>query len=138
MSFLRFDNFDSFHYASTHSHRGSISMNEWQFTGEAVSWVNQALDRDPSLPFSRATIEQTAHGSAKRSDFTLLDKDRRPVLTGEIKLPYEKNGTSPYNDKVVRDARGKAQRAGTDFFFTWNVNEFVLWETTAEKLGFGK
>jgi hypothetical protein len=51
------------------------------------------------------------------------------VLTGEIKLPYRQNGGSPYNAAVVKDARGKASRAKAHFFFTWNVNEFVLWET---------
>ena len=30
---------------------------------------------------------------------------------------------------MVRDARAKARRAGARFFFTWNINEFVLWET---------
>ena len=67
--------------------------------------------------------------SAKRRDFTLLDKDNRAVLTGEVKLPYRKDGGSPYNNALVQDARGKAQIAGVRFFFTWNVNEFVLWET---------
>jgi hypothetical protein len=67
--------------------------------------------------------------SAKRRDFTLLDKDNRAVLTGEVKLPYRKDGGSPYNNAVVQDARGKARIAGARFFFTWNVNEFVLWET---------
>jgi type I restriction-modification system DNA methylase subunit len=107
-------------------------MNEWEFTGEAVSWINQSLERNPSLPFSRAKVEQQGQGSRKRRDLTLLDKNQRVVLTGEIKLPYEKDGSSPYNDTVVRDARSKAQRAGSRFFFTWNVNEFVLWETTSE------
>ena len=27
----------------------------------------------------------------------------------------------------------KAQRAGVRFFFTWNVSQFVLWETTPAK-----
>lgn len=34
-----------------------------------------------------------------------------------------------YNDKVVADARNKAKQAQSPFFFTWNVNECVLWET---------
>ena len=33
------------------------------------------------------------------------------------------------NASVVSDARRKAIRAGADYFFTWNVNECVLWET---------
>ena len=48
-----------------------------------------------------------------------------------MKLPGKKDGATPYNASVVADARGKAQRAQARFFFTWNVNECVLWETDA-------
>ena len=34
------------------------------------------------------------------------------VLTGEVKLPGNKDGATPYNAKLVKNARGKAQRAG--------------------------
>jgi type I restriction-modification system DNA methylase subunit len=111
-------------------------MNEWEFTGEAVSWINESIQRNPSLPFSRAKVEQRAQGTLKRRDLTILDKNKKPVLTGEIKLPYAKDGTTPYNDSVISDARSKAIKAGTRFFFTWNVNEFVLWETMTDKLAY--
>jgi len=104
-------------------------MNELEFTAETASWINEMLLKVPIRPFSRAKCEQTGRGSRKRRDLTLLDRDQRPVLTGEVKLPYQKDGGSPYNAAVVRDARSKAQRAGVNFFFTWNINEFVLWET---------
>lgn len=109
-------------------------MNEWEFTAEVASWINETLAKNPSLPFSRAKCEQVGEGSRKRRDLTLLDKDQRIVLTGEVKLPYRQDGGSPYNASVVRDARTKAQRAKASFFFTWNVNEFVLWETEATKI----
>lgn len=109
-------------------------MNEWEFTADVESWINVILSKNISLPFSRAKCEQSVKGSLKRRDLTLLDKDQRVVLTGEVKLPYRKDGGSPYNAAVVSDARAKAQRAGTRFFFTWNVNEFVLWETTPSKM----
>jgi len=108
-------------------------MNEWEFTGEAASWINERIHSNPQLPFSRARAEQRGQGSLKRRDLTLLDKNKVPVLTGEVKLPYAKDGSTPYNDTVVTDARSKALRAGARFFFTWNVNEFVLWETTSDK-----
>lgn len=109
-------------------------MNEWEFTGEVVSWINEYLKEHTALPFSRAKTEQKGQGSLKRRDLTLLDKNVKVVLTGEIKLPYAKDGNTPHNDSVVSNARSKAQRAGSRFFFTWNVNEFVLWETTPEKV----
>ena len=91
----------------------------------------------PHLPFSRAKCEQRAAKSLQRRDLTLLDNNQVIVLTGEVKLPFQKDGGSPYIESVVQDARQKAQQAGVNFFFTWNVNTFVLWETfsphTAQK-----
>ena len=104
-------------------------MNEWEFTAAAAGWINEFIGKDPGLPFSAARCEQRSRGSLKRRDLTLLDGNRCIVLTGEVKLPYNKDGSSPLNAAVVRDARAKARRARSRFFFTWNVNEFVLWET---------
>jgi len=104
-------------------------MNEWEFSADVASWINEILAEVPSLPFSRAKCEQRGKGSQKRRDLTLLNRDQRVVLTGEVKLPYARDGGTPYNAAVVTDARRKAQRAGSPFFFTWNVNQFVLWQT---------
>ncbi|MBE0537911.1 MAG: N-6 DNA methylase [Phycisphaerae bacterium] len=108
-------------------------MNEWEFTADVASWINEILQKNTSLPFSRAKCEQSTKGSRKRRDLTLLDKDDRIVLTGEVKLPYQEDGGSPYNATVVSDARRKAARAKAPFFFTWNVNECVLWETVSAR-----
>lgn len=110
-------------------------MNEWEFVGEVKSWVDQIIQHNPSLPFSRAKTEQTGRGSNKRRDLTIIDHDGRPILTGEVKLPYAKDGTSPYRSDVVIDARKKAEKAGVRYFFTWNVNECVLWETASAASG---
>ncbi len=108
-------------------------MNEWEFTAEVASWINILLSKDHSLPFSSAKCEQRSRGSQKRRDLTLLDKSNRVCLTGEIKLPYRKDGGSPFVQSVIDDARKKAARAKSEFFFTWNVNECALWETTPAK-----
>lgn len=104
-------------------------MNEWEFTAQFASWINERLAIDPDLPFSQAKVEQTGKGTRKRRDLTLLDKNEQVALTGEIKLPYQKDGGSPFNSRVVEDARAKAKDAKSKFFFTWNVNQFLLWET---------
>lgn len=106
-----------------------MPINEWEYTADVASWINRIIDYDPTLPFSEAKCEQYGAGSRKRRDLTLRDKNGQIVLTGEVKLPYQADGGSPHNEKVVKDAREKARRAKTNFFFTWNVNEFVLWET---------
>jgi len=104
-------------------------MNEWEFTADVAGWINRVLSVNSALPFSQAKCEQRGRGSLKRRDLTLLDKSGLPIVTGEVKLPYRVDGGTPYNAKVVEDARKKAQKAGARYFFTWNVNECVLWET---------
>lgn len=108
-------------------------INEWEFTGDVQKWITEILVKNFRLPFLEAKIEQRGSGSSKRRDLTLLDKEKRAVLTGEVKLPYRKDGGSPYNEAVVQDARRKARLAGVRFFFTWNVNEFVLWKTDSSE-----
>ena len=66
-------------------------MNEWEFTAEVASWTNEILTSNPTLPYSRAKCEQVGEGSRKRRDLTLLDKDQRIILTGEVKLPYRQD-----------------------------------------------
>ncbi len=102
--------------------------NELEFTANAASWINLILEKDDSLPFSSARCERR-RGSQKRRDLTLLGRNAKVLVTGEVKLPYQKDGATPYNAAVVTDARKKALRAGADYFFTWNVNDCVLWET---------
>jgi hypothetical protein len=83
-------------------------------------------------PFTDAKVEQRSSGSAKRSDLILHDRDGKPALTGEIKLPDAVEGQTPFHAKVVSDARRKAARLGCRFFFTWNVNRLVLWQSGEE------
>ena len=97
-------------------------VTEWEYTADVAGCINQILEKDSRLPFSKAKCERRTVGSQKRRDITLYDRDKRVVLTGEVKLPYRSAGGSPYNEAVVQDARKKAQRAKSDYFFTWNVN----------------
>lgn len=107
----------------------SAPVTEWEFTADVASWINEILAKDAGLPFSRAKCEQRGRGSLKRRDLTILDQNGNAVLTGEVKLPFQKDGGSPHNAKLVKDARSKAVKAKAPYFFTWNVNECVLWET---------
>ena len=110
-------------------------MNEWGFTGEVKSWIDQIVRYNSDLPFAGAKIEEVGKGSQKRRDLTLIDRNGDPLLTGEVKLPDAPDGGSPYRSEVVKDAQQKALRAGVKFFFTWNVNECVLWETATAGAG---
>lgn len=101
--------------------------NEWSWTADVKSHIDALAASRPNLPFSGAKVE--APSSGVRRDLTLLDRSNRPVLTGEIKLPYRSDGLSPQLDSVVLNAVRKARDAKCEYFFTWNVNEFVLWRT---------
>ena len=109
-------------------------MNEWQFTSDVAKWMTSILEKNPDLPFSEAYCEGQSPNSSKRRDLSIKDRNGRLILTGEVKLPGRKDGATPYNEKVVADARNKARRAKVPFFFTWNVNECVLWETEPKNL----
>lgn len=110
-------------------HPDADAPHELEFTTLMASWMNLILDKDSGLPFAETRCERRSQGSQQRRDLTLLGPDGGVLVTGEVKLPYQKDGGTPYHSAVVRDARAKAQRAGARFFFTWNVNECVLWDT---------
>lgn len=104
-------------------------MNEWEFTSRVATWITLILERNLELPFQEAYCEGQSNESPQRRDLSIKDRNGRVILTGEVKLPGQQDGATPYNAKVVSDARQKARRAGVRFFFTWNVNQCVLWET---------
>lgn len=111
----------------------SGGMTEWEFTALVAGWINQYLAINPSLVFVEARCEQRNFGSAKRRDISLIGKENRVLITGEVKLPYMLDGSTPYNETVYQDARKKAVSAEVSHFFTWNVNECALWETFSQK-----
>ncbi len=104
-------------------------INEWTFAADVCKTIQEILADNPALPFSEAKVEEAARAGRKRRDLTLYGTAGHPVLTGEIKLPDRPDGQSPYADPLVEDAFGKANVKGLEYFFTWNVNRFVLWKT---------
>ena len=107
----------------------AAAIHEVDFTSQAAGWINQVVEANRNgFPIARAAVETLADGSRKRRDLTLYDRRGRPCLTGEVKLPWASDGYSAYIESVVDDAREKAARAGVGWFFTWNVNELLLWQ----------
>ncbi len=104
-------------------------ITEWEFTADVASRINSVIERRPDLPFSEARCEQRGRGSRKRRDLTLLDRNNKPIFTGEVKMPGTRDGRSPLNESVVVDAHDKANAIGVEYFFTWNVNDCILWNT---------
>jgi type I restriction-modification system DNA methylase subunit len=107
-------------------------ITEWTFAADVAKWMTLYLQGRPSSPFSDAKVEIKSRGSQRRCDLALYDRDERKALTGEIKFPDTKDGQTPFNGKVVADARHKARRAKAPYFFSWNVNRLVLWATGEE------
>jgi methylase of polypeptide subunit release factors len=108
-------------------------INEWTFAADVCKTIQGILADNPGLPFSEAKVEEGAKGGRKRRDLTLYGATSEPVLTGEIKLPDRPDGQSPYSDPLLEDAFEKANAKGVEYFFTWNVNRFVLWKTFEAK-----
>ena len=105
-------------------------IHEADFCAQVASYSNAIFSNHPEYPFKSARIEGFGRGAekAKRKDFRVYDGSDRLVLCGEVKLPGTQEGRSPYAEELVRDAHQKADNAGVQYFFTWNVNLFVLWD----------
>jgi methylase of polypeptide subunit release factors len=107
-----------------------IRIHEVTFCGRVSKWADTLFASDASLPFERTEIEQSKGIKKKRSDLRVYDKAGKLVLAGEVKLPGTVEGINPHNATLVEDAYLKASNAGAKFFFTWNVNRLVLFDST--------
>ncbi len=105
-------------------------IHELDFCAEVAKAAAEIFSSQPASPFADARIEGFGSGpqSRQRKDLRFLDRNGRVALTGEVKLPGTVEGRSPYDGKLVRDAQAKADNADVQYFFTWNVNSFVLWD----------
>lgn len=82
-------------FSSNTGHPDTNAPHELEFTGQAASWMNLILEKDPASPFSEARCERRSQGSQQRRDLTLLGRDGGVLVTGEVKLPYQKDGGTP-------------------------------------------
>ena len=106
-----------------------VREHEVAFCGDVKSWADALFKGHPDWPFSHAKIEQYGTGTQKRSDLRIYRKgSKTPVMTGEVKLPGTPEGRSPYDHNLIQDAFNKADNIQAPFFFTWNVNTFVLFD----------
>lgn len=107
-----------------------MPVDERTFVAQVAGWVTAILERRQDLPYSDARVEEHGEGNRKRHDFVLYSRGaNKVVLTGEVKMPDNPEGRNPFHQSLVEDAFTKASRAGTPYYFTWNVREFVLFQT---------
>jgi hypothetical protein len=110
---------------------GKPTIHEVDFCAQIAATVKALVAVNPTIyPFIEARVEGFGHGAAKqkRKDLRFYDHDNRLVLSGEVKLPGTPEGRSPYDAKLCENAQAKAEDARVRYFFTWNVNTFVLWD----------
>jgi len=106
-----------------------VGENEVAFCADVKSWADALFASRPDWPFTHAKIEQYGTGNYKRSDLRVFCKgSQTPVLAGEVKLPGTPEGRSPYDPALMQDAFNKADNIQAPYFFTWNVNIFVLFD----------
>ncbi len=107
-----------------------MPVDERTFAAGVAGWVTELLNSRPDLPSSHASVEDHVSGTARRHDFRLYRRHTsQPILTGEIKMPDSAQGSHPLHADLVEDALGKAFRAGVRYCFTWNVRQFVLFDS---------
>ncbi|MGH7914999.1 MAG: hypothetical protein ACREPW_10165, partial [Candidatus Binataceae bacterium] len=108
----------------------STRIHEQDFCAEVAKWADEIFGLSLATPFSTARIEGLGSGSQRRKkkDLRIYDKNGKVALTGEVKLPGTVEGRSPFDADLVQDAQAKADNADARYFFTWNVNSFVLWD----------
>ncbi|MCI0541191.1 MAG: SAM-dependent methyltransferase [Verrucomicrobiales bacterium] len=105
-----------------------IRTYEVTFCSRVAGWLNALFAKHPEWPFRRAEIEESKAIKRKRSDLRIYGDAKKLILAGEVKLPGTVEGRTPYNPELVDDSAQKADNAGAEFFFTWNVNLLVLFD----------
>ncbi|MSU59737.1 MAG: hypothetical protein EXS35_16480 [Pedosphaera sp.] len=105
-----------------------IRTYEVTFCSRVAGWANALFAEHPEWPFRRAEIEESKAIKRKRSDLRVYGNAKKLILAGEVKMPGTREGRSAHNPDLVDDAANKADMAAAEFFFTWNVNELVLFD----------
>ncbi len=109
------------------------TIHEVDFCSQMASEVNMLIRQNPTAyPFREARVEGYGEGGGrrKRKDLRFYGADGKLLLCGEVKLPGTPEGRSPLADRLVQDAEAKAGNNDPPvrYFFTWNVNEFVVFD----------
>lgn len=110
-----------------------LRSNEWNFSSNAAQRITEILTADDfrQSPLGRAEAELTEFMGNRRLDLVIFDRETttRPLITGELKVPWDALGRTPYNQRVIEDAHRKASNCGAPYFLTWNIRRVVVWRT---------
>jgi tRNA1(Val) A37 N6-methylase TrmN6 len=109
---------------------GETRIHETDFCAEVSKWADQFFATTDS-PFSSSGIEGYGTGpqSRKRKDLRFYDRSSGQLaICGEVRLPSTAKGHSAYDAELIENAFHKAENSSVQYFFTWDVNRFVLWD----------
>lgn len=111
----------------------TVRPNEWNFCSNIAEAITNLL-RAPEYsgsPLGHAEAELTEFQGVRRLDLVFFRRgvERQPIVTAEVKGPWDPIGRTPYNSRLVADAHSKASTVGALFFITWNIRRLVLWKT---------
>ena len=117
-----------------------MPVDERTYAADVAGWVNLILRDRPDLPFWNARVEEhTDPGLSTRHDFRLYTRHTNtPVLSGEIKMPDTVPGRHPLSTELVNDALTKASKVGVRYCFTWNVRQFVLFDSHIQNVPYSQ
>ncbi len=104
------------------------TINEVDFCAKMAAAATTFFATIPGqCPFVEVRIEGKGSSRSKnaRKDMRFYGANNRILLTGEVKLPGNINA---FDSNLVKDAHEKAEAVPVQFFFTWDVNTFVLWD----------
>ncbi len=96
-------------------------------------YANSNSIKKLGLPFYGADqqVQIRTYEGYRYCDIIIWEKRNKPFCNIKLKLPF---GFSPYDLYVIKDAERKAteniEGPQSPYFGTWNLNEFVLWNTT--------
>lgn len=118
--------------------RAEVRTHEIGFCSRVAKWSEEIFARRADLPLKRVEISESPAKGRPRSDVRVYDRQGVCVLTGEVKMPDTRGGCVADSFNFVSGAYDRAAAAGVRFFFTWNVNTFVLFDLTRWRRGADK
>jgi len=105
-----------------------FKSNELEFQGFVIGWLNSFL-ASGSYPFDTATPNTSLKvlDTTKYPDVLLwINYTSKMGYCGwELKTPT----TKADDPKLLKDASGKAQTMGAEYFVTWNMRDAIIWRT---------
>ena len=110
--------------------QSTTRIHETDFCARVAAWSAEFFAAADS-PFHVTGIEGYGTGALtrKRKDIVFYDRSSgRVAICGEVRMPGSAKGHNAFDADLIQDASIKADNAGAQYFFTWDVNRFVLWD----------